>query len=94
MQDSIAFLTPQELEQRIVTPFVRRQFPFMPEDTCSEIELVKPERMAIQRRAGNHSSALPAQYSYTYICTIDACRLVVYILASANGDVLRVLMSK
>ena len=94
MQNNTAFLSLQELEQRVVAPFVQQNFPFVPQNTRARVALVRPQQTALQRWAGERPCSLPAQYSYTYTCCRKECAHVVYVLANARGDILRVLMSK
>jgi hypothetical protein len=89
-----AHLSPIEVEKLYVGPFVRQHFPYIPRDIRPEVAAVRPERVLIAGKTGGRLSALPAQYSYTYVHEEGLLRQVVYVLADAQGTIMRVLTSK
>ena len=95
MQSSNAeLLSPEELERRVVKPFVDQHFPFMSQDVRPQVTLVRPGRALIARRAAARPLSLPAQYSYIYVYEGSNFRQVVYVLADVQGNVLRSITSK
>ncbi len=89
-----AHLSPVEVERLYVGPFVRQHFPCIPHDIRPQVAAVRPERALIAGQAGGRPSALPAQYSYTYVHEEGLLRQIVYVLADAQGTIVRVLTSK
>ncbi len=89
-----SFLTPDELEQRHIVPLLRQHFPTLPAKLGLQVTMVQPERVALAQNTSGQPNTLPAQYSYIYTHRNGNCQQVVYILANANGDILRVLISK
>ncbi|MBN1886360.1 MAG: hypothetical protein JW850_00155 [Thermoflexales bacterium] len=55
---------------------------------------MRPERALIASQMGGRPSALPAQYSYTYVYEDRLLQQIVYVLADAQGTIVRVLTSK
>lgn len=90
----LAHLSSSEVESLHVGPFVRQHFPYIPRDSRPQVTLVRPERALIAGQAGGRPSALPAQYSYTYVHEEGQLRQVIYVLADAQGTIVRVLTSK
>ena len=88
------YLSPEELERRFIEPFVRRHFPFVPQALRPNIAMVRPGRALIAGRTTGRPAQLPAQYSYTYVCEDGDCRQIIYVLADAQGNILRALTSK
>ncbi len=66
----------------------------MPESVCPRVTVIQPERALLKPTLERQLPILPAQYSYTYVYQNGAVRQVVYILATADENILRVLTSK
>lgn len=91
---AVHYLAAQELEERYIAPFVRRHFPFLPATLRPQTALVQPERAILRSDTGGQPARQPAQYSYTYVHGDGEFEQVVYILAAADGNILRVLVSR
>lgn len=89
-----AHLSPVEVERLYVGPFVRQHFSCIPHDIRPQVAVVRPERALIASQMGGRPSALPAQYSYTYVYEDRLLQQIVYVLADAQGTIVRVLTSK
>jgi hypothetical protein len=87
-------LTPGELEKHYIAPFIHRQFPFMPDHIQPHVTVVQPERTRIARNTAGHPLVQPAQYGYTYVYQDGDSKQIVYVLADAQGHILRALTSK
>lgn len=88
------YLAARELEERYIAPFVREHFPFLPATLRPQATLVQPERTILKPAAGAQSARQPACYSYTYAYRDGEFDQVVYVLAAADGNILRVLVSR
>ncbi len=93
LTSNAAYLTPEELERRYIEPFVQEHFPFVPDEVRPQVRVVQGERKLIAATV-NRPATRPPHYSYTFTYKEGELVQVIYILASADGQILRVLISR